>query len=120
MHELSIARGIADIVCGLVEPRDRKRIRSINVDVGAMSGVVPDSLSFCFEAVALETDLPPKSLAIRRIPFRCYCRTCRREFEGDHGIVLCTGCGGGETEIRTGRELRVVTIDLDDVPSETS
>ncbi len=118
MHELSIARGIADIVSGLVDQKDRARIQAITVDIGQLSGVVPDSLEFCFQAVSVEYDLPPRSLAINRIPFRCYCRTCTKEFSNESGIVVCPLCGGYETEIRSGRELRVTTIDITDQPGE--
>lgn len=114
MHELSIARSIADIVCNLVERKDRRRIRTITVDVGQMSGVVPDSLEFCFQALSPEYDLPPHSLSINRIPFLCSCRACRHEFSNDTGIVVCPSCGSYETEVRSGRELRVATIDLED------
>ena len=120
MHELSIARGISDIVCGLVKRKDRARIRAITVDVGRLSGVVPDSLEFCFQAVAPEYDLPPHALSIQRIPFCCYCRTCRSEFSNDTGIVVCPSCGSSETEVRSGRELRVATIDLEDNPKDSA
>lgn len=114
MHELSIAREIATIVCESVAPHERSRIRTITVDVGEMSGVVPDSLAFCFQAVSDELRLPPNALRIRRIDFRCFCRSCRREFTSDLGLVVCPDCGGTETEVRSGRELRVATIDIEE------
>jgi hydrogenase nickel incorporation protein HypA/HybF len=114
MHELSIAREIATIVCEVVAPHERSRIRTITVDVGAMSGVVPDSLAFCFEAIADELRLPPRALRVRRIDFRCSCRACCKEFTSDLGLVICPSCGGTDTEVRSGRELRVATIDVEE------
>jgi hydrogenase nickel incorporation protein HypA/HybF len=118
VHELSVARGIADIVSDLVEPRDRPRIRAITVVVGELSGVVADSLAFCFEAVSTEYSIPSKSLAIQHVPFRCYCRTCQHEFANTMGIVICPVCGGSDTHMLSGRELRVATIDLEDETEE--
>lgn len=115
MHELSIAREIASIVCESVAPHERHRIRTITVDVGEMSGVVAASLSFCFDAIADEHRLPHHALRIRRIDFRCFCRTCRREFSSDLGLVVCPDCGGTETDVRSGRELRVATIDIEEL-----
>ncbi|MCU0452244.1 MAG: hydrogenase maturation nickel metallochaperone HypA [Bacteroidetes bacterium] len=112
MHELSIARAIATIVCDLVPPSDRPHIRNVTVDVGHVSGIVPDSLSFCFEALSAELSLPPHALVIRRVPFRCYCRPCATEFSNDSGIVLCPSCGSADTEVRSGRDLRVATIEI--------
>jgi hydrogenase nickel incorporation protein HypA/HybF len=116
MHELSIARDIASIVCELIPSPDRPRIRTINVDVGEMSGVVPDSLSFCYEAVAEEMSLPSKALRIRRVPFRCSCRACGGDFSNDSGIVICPACGSTDVDVHSGRELRVTTIDIADPP----
>lgn len=120
MHELSIAHGIADIVCDLVASEDRTRIRTITVDVGQVSGVVPDSLEFCFEAVSREYALPPGALTINRIPFRCTCLSCSKDFGNDAGTVICPSCGSYKTKVLCGRELRVATIDLLDEPKDNS
>jgi hydrogenase nickel incorporation protein HypA/HybF len=114
MHELSIARSIAAIVCELIPPSDRQRIRTIHVEVGEVSGVVADSLAFCFQAVAEEHELPPHALRIRHIPFRCRCRSCRGEFTNDSGIVICPSCGSTDTDVHSGRELRVATIEIEE------
>lgn len=50
MHELSIAQNIIDIVRAEMRRYDAKRLKAVRLEVGAMSSVAPDSLSFCFDA----------------------------------------------------------------------
>lgn len=54
MHELSIAQDIIDIVKAEMRNYDAKILRAVHLEIGAMSSVMPDSLSFCFETIIFE------------------------------------------------------------------
>ena len=65
MHEL----GIAESILEAVRTKRRLRIRprapvKVGVRMGALAGIDPDSLSFCFEALVKGSDLEPLALAI--------------------------------------------------------
>ena len=47
MHEMSIAEGILDVALDTLRQHDATVIHSIQLDLGLMSGVEPDSLLFC-------------------------------------------------------------------------
>ena len=51
MHEMSIAEGILDVALDTLRQHDASVIHSVQLDLGLMSGVEPDSLLFCWEAV---------------------------------------------------------------------
>ena len=51
MHEMSIAEGILDVALDTLRQHDATVIHSIQLDLGLMSGVEPDSLLFCWEAI---------------------------------------------------------------------
>lgn len=114
MHELSIAQSIVDIVGQYVRPAEQERVRSISVRIGAMAGVVPDSLQFCFTAVIHHTPLERASMEIEHIPFAVSCHSCSCTSETEPGIALCPLCGSADTEIASGTELQVVSIDVDE------
>jgi len=118
MHELSIAQGILDIVREHVPEGQSAGVRNVEVRVGRMSGVVPESLEFCFEALVLDSPFQRARLAIESIPVRCTCRRCAAEFEIDDPIFLCRECGSGDVHVSSGTELEVVQIELDDSLSE--
>lgn len=56
MHEMSIAMEVCRIAEDQVGPAAMPRVREIGVLVGARSGVEPESLRFCLEALL---DQPP-------------------------------------------------------------
>ena len=64
MHELGLAESILTIVREHV-PADRAvAVRRVRVVVGDVAGVLPESLTFCFEALAAGTPFGRASLAI--------------------------------------------------------
>ena len=112
MHELSLAQNIVEIVEQHVLPDQRQSVKSIRIKVGELSGVVADSLEFCFSEITAETQLKGARLDIERVPFLLLCETCNKSFVGEFGVVLCPGCGGTETKVLSGTEMQIVDIEL--------
>jgi hydrogenase nickel incorporation protein HypA/HybF len=119
MHELSIAQSVLEIAQASIPAPFDQKVRSIKVQIGRLSGVVPDSLEFCFMAIAQGTPLQGALLEMEQIPFIFKCRSCGASTESEVGIVVCDSCGGVDTEVLSGTELRVVEIELqEEVNSE--
>jgi hydrogenase nickel incorporation protein HypA/HybF len=112
MHELSLAQNIVEIVEHHVLLEQRRSVKSIRIKVGELSGVVPDSLEFCFSAITAETSLSGASLEIERVPFMLLCERCNKTFVGDFGVVLCPDCDSNETIVLSGTEMQIVDIEL--------
>lgn len=120
MHELSLAQDILGIVKQYVPQAASPANVTVHVKVGAASGVVPDSLSFCFAAITEGTSLQGALLEIEQIPFTLECRMCQHTFESPMGIVVCPRCGRSDTQVIAGTELQVDCIDVMDEQPETS
>lgn len=118
MHELSIAQSIVDIVGQYVPPEQAEDVRTVNVRVGALAGIVTDSLAFCFTAITAGTPLAHAALAVDFIPYRVSCATCRATSLAEPGLALCPHCGSAETAVLSGTELQVVDIELNSVTPE--
>jgi len=52
MHELSIAMSLVDAICDELPKLGSVTVRSVRIRVGALSGVVPDALTFAFDVAA--------------------------------------------------------------------
>jgi hydrogenase nickel incorporation protein HypA/HybF len=89
-----------------------QRIHRIMMQVGALSGAVPETLEFAFEIVAKGTLAEGATLEIERIPVCCYCLTCDLEFEPSDFVCECTRCGRPSTDLRRGRELRLTSLEV--------
>lgn len=108
MHELAISRSIV----AAVEPKlGALRARRVVVDVGRLSGVVPEALALCFEVCARNTAVEGAELDIREIPGLARCGACAAEVELSEPIGLCD-CGSGTLDIVRGRELRIREVEV--------
>jgi hydrogenase nickel incorporation protein HypA/HybF len=116
MHEMSVAQNIIDIVRQAVPPARAAAVTSVRLRLGSLSGVVAESLAFCFEALVADTVMSRARLAIERVPTACDCRACGARFEPAALIFFCPSCGSGDVRLVSGRDLQVVDVELDDVP----
>lgn len=67
MHELSIAQSILVIVRQHL-PEDRNReVKSVKLKVGNLSGIVPESLQFCFQMASEGTEMQGARLEIEPV-----------------------------------------------------
>jgi hydrogenase nickel incorporation protein HypA/HybF len=113
MHEMGIAMEILRIVQESI-PADLvgARVGRINLKVGRMSAVVPDSLRFCFKVAADKTRAQDAELAIEEVAVRVRCEACGHQWEVDTPDFICPACGSGRVEMLSGRELDIVSIEI--------
>ena len=118
MHELSLAQSIVDIVQHAASANGGGRVMTVGVRIGELSGVVVDSLTFCFTAITAGTSLEGTALRVDRIPVRARCRECDARCEPANLVFLCPSCGSGNLEIIAGTELQVSEIEVEEDPGE--
>jgi hydrogenase nickel incorporation protein HypA/HybF len=114
MHELAIAQNIIEIVQQSVPVEQVGAVRAVRVRVGQLSGVVPDSLDFCFSVMVNDTGMRQASLAIEQVPTISECRDCAHRFPIEDLAFICPACKGTSLDLISGRELEVVEIELAD------
>ena len=61
MHELAITQSVVDTIA---ERTSGARVTIVRLDIGKLSGVVPDAVAFCFDLVANGTPLDGAKLEI--------------------------------------------------------
>ncbi|MCW4353106.1 hydrogenase maturation nickel metallochaperone HypA [Hoyosella sp. YIM 151337] len=106
MHELAIVESIVDVVC---EHAAGRRVRSVQVNVGALCAVVPEAMQFCFELATAGTVAEGAELDLDVIPARAHCSVCGCEFVIPDPILLCS-CGSADVELLSGRELLIASM----------
>ena len=120
MHELSIAQSIFEIIGDTIPADQATDVRSIRVRVGRLSGVVADSLQFCFSIIAADTPLRHAGLQIENVPAVSECRDCLNRFTVEDLAFLCPSCSSTNTSLVSGTELEVSEIELLDRPAEVT
>jgi len=108
MHEMSL---VADVV-DLVERRTTGcHVTEVRLRVGALTGVLPDAMRFCFEMVATGTTCEGAALEIDEPPGRAHCRTCGADFDTGEVLPLCA-CGSADVAVMGGTELRIREVEM--------
>jgi len=88
------------------------QVHALRLRVGRLSGVVTDALEFAFEALRPGTPAADARLEIETVPAVMWCATCRREFESPEFLCECPDCGGVSGELRRGREMELVSVEI--------
>ena len=108
MHELAIAESVADTV---TQRLPGAKVTCVRLEIGALSGVVAESIRFCFDLATEGTGLEGAALEITEPPARCLCRSCGTEFRPDPPIVLCP-CGSADVAVLGGEELKILSVQV--------
>lgn len=116
MHELSVAHAIVTTVVGAL-PDDEVRVTQVIVRIGALSGVVPEALQFAYEVAADNTPLVDAVLVIERTPVIIHCIPCNDDVQLPGTTDFsCPSCHTPSGDVRSGHELEVASITLEDEP----
>ncbi|MCW2633517.1 MAG: hydrogenase nickel incorporation protein [Pseudonocardia sp.] len=109
MHELSITQSIVSTV---VERMRDAPIKRVKVEIGRLSGIVPDAVHFCFEMASTGTTLEGAKLEIVELPGKGRCRDCGTEFDTNDPLPLCDACDSADIELLGGQELRIREVEV--------
>lgn len=114
MHELPITQGILDLVLDHAARAGAARVTAVHLVIGGLSGVVADSVRFCWDLVSEGTPAQGAVLQFRRVPLRLACQECATLFAPDGVSFDCPACGARATRVVEGRDFRVESIDVED------
>ncbi len=113
MHEMSIAMNIVEIVTETVKNNHAEKVNSIDLDIGDLSGILIDSLTFCFDAASKGTPVEGAVLNINEIDGTGKCLDCNQEFPVKVFLTTCPFCNSLSTNIIQGKELSIKSINVD-------
>ena len=121
MHEMSLAQAMLDLAA---KHANGQRILALKVRVGALSGVVTDSLQFAFDLISRDTLAEGAKLDFQFVPVRMACKSCGQEvptaeWEGLPGneavyraLERGCACGSKELKIVGGFDFQLVEIEV--------
>lgn len=114
MHELGIVSGILDVACKTAREAGASRVVSVTVRIGDMCETVPEAMDFAWEALREEDPLTLESeMIVERVHPCSACVQCGEEFDHDLFHCRCPKCGSGQTMLLRGRELDIVSLEIE-------
>ena len=124
MHEFSIASEIWSSVAKAARQHGGGRVKAVKLELGVLNLLADEQVTFWIGMLAEQAGSPDVEVQITHLPARVKCRTCGAESETplpegelDHYLLpslTCPACGSGEVEITGGREIRVVSAEVEE------
>jgi hydrogenase nickel incorporation protein HypA/HybF len=112
MHEVGIMQNTLNMALKQAQASGATQVHELRMRIGAMSGVVPDALTFAFEVLRKDTLAAEAKLEIETVPASCWCVRCQTEFPVPDLIYECPQCHEPSVELRRGLELELVSIEV--------
>jgi hydrogenase nickel incorporation protein HypA/HybF len=115
MHELSIAMSIVEIAQEEAERRGGLRVSAVHLRLGSLAGVVKEALLSSYKMACADTPLAGSQLVVEEVPGVVYCPACkaRRPVRSSEWFC-CPECGGVASGIVQGKELEVVSLEVEE------
>lgn len=112
MHELGIVFHMIDLLEEVGKANSLTTISRVTLDLGEVSGVLPDYLLDCWRWAADKHELTRGAeLDVRTVPAVTICHACSRTYPTlEHG-KLCPHCGSADTVLLQGREIEVDSVE---------
>ncbi len=113
MHEISLVANLFEILEQKAKEKKAKKITMVKLQVGTLSGVVPEFLISAFEIYKKETIASEACLKIKKIPFKIKCLKCQQEMIKDDFVLICENCGSRQLKVLAGTELILEKIEME-------
>ena len=112
MHEMGIATSVLDAARKEAERHSGAKVLRVGLRIGEWSGVDPESLRFCFEALTRGDEAPLLEIDFRLRQNRC--TGCGTVFALKDYQIDCPNCGAAMTEPVSGNELELAYVELEE------
>lgn len=114
MHEMSLTEGVVRILEDQAAAHGFAKVKTVWLEIGELSTVVPESMEFCFDAVARGNPLTAGArLEIIRVPGAAWCMDCAQAVAVTSRIDLCPRCGGTKLAITAGEDMRIKELEVE-------
>jgi hydrogenase nickel incorporation protein HypA/HybF len=114
MHETSLALSILDIIVEKCREVGGRQVDSVRLRIGKGAGVMPEALTFAFDAAKAGTVAEKATVVIEAVPVGGSCKECGKPFAVDTAsfVFACPLCGSKFIEVTTGREMEIVDMEI--------
>lgn len=117
VHELAVAQALVDQVDAVIDQHGATQASLIRVRIGPLAGVVPELLATAFPLAAAGSRMEHAELEFTHAPIRVRCQTCGAETEAAMNRLICGACGDWHTQIMSGDELLLESVELETASS---
>ncbi len=112
MHELGIIIHVAKSLDAVAGENHLTRIGSVTLEIGEVSGIVPEYLTDCWSYYRKKNPLTAEAeLRIETLPATTYCEACKKTYPTVAHGKQCPHCGSFGTYLLAGNECNIKEIE---------
>lgn len=113
MHEMSLAEGVLQLIEDAARREAFSRVKTVWLEIGQLSGVEPEAMAFCFDAVVRGSVADGARLEIVDVPGEAWCMQCSQPVTVAERYAACPRCGGYQLQVTGGSEMRVKELEVE-------
>ena len=114
MHEMSLCEGVLQILEDHAQLRGFRRVKTVWLEIGALSGVDPEAMRFGFDAVMRGTLADGAALHILERPGQAWCLPCSKAVAVKARYDACPECGRYQLQVTGGDEMRIKELEVEE------
>ncbi|HAA83611.1 MULTISPECIES: hydrogenase maturation nickel metallochaperone HypA [Thermodesulfobacterium] len=114
MHEFFIVQNVIRTVEDLMVNHPKKKVVKAVLLIGRFSGVEPELLQTALDFFKQGSVLKDAEIVIEIEDLRMRCQKCQQEFSKEKWDLTCPFCGSFETEVLSGEEMLLKSLELVD------
>ena len=114
MHELGIVKHVIKTLHEVAEENNVRRIGSVTLEVGEVSGVIVEQLTDCWDYFSAKDSLVKGApLIVETVAAVTFCTNCENNYATVSYGKTCPHCGSTETYLITGSEFTIKQIEAE-------
>ena len=113
MHELSVVADLYEIMEKKAKEQKAKKITHVTLQVGVLSGVVPEFLQSAFDIFKKDTMASDATLEMKIVPLRAKCKSCQSDLHFEKPVFICDKCGSTDIQTLAGTDLILERLELE-------
>lgn len=113
MHEMSLCEGVLEILEDYARSQGFARVRVVWLEIGVLSGVEPEAMRFCFDAVMRNTLADQARLEISEVPGEAWCMQCSKAVRIEQRFDACPDCGSYQLQVSGGEEMKIKELEVE-------
>ncbi|MBO0613312.1 MAG: hydrogenase maturation nickel metallochaperone HypA [Pseudomonadota bacterium] len=113
MHEMSLCEGVLQIIETEAKRQQFRKVKTVWLAIGVMSGVEIEAMRFCFDVIVRNTLADGATLEIIEVPAEAWCLECAQTVSIQQRYDACPHCGSYQLQVTSGEEMRIKELEVE-------
>ena len=118
MHEFAVCQDMLTQIESIAAEEQAAAVDIVTVRIGPLSGIEAHLLKQAFPLAAAGTVAEKAELIVEELPIKVKCQLCGAETEAKANRLICGECGDYHTQLLSGDEMLLASVELLKEPQE--